>query len=122
MESSRGSDATWWDTTNWCTSIYSKTPPRSLLPTSILTLPAAPSPDDPRQVGAYGGSYCVKHWNTTQSTIALSSGEAELGGIAYGMAQSIGVQSLCADLGIVVDINLFSHSTAAIGITKRRVL
>ena len=33
----------------------------------------------------------------TPSTIALSSGEAELGGIAYGMAQYIGVKSLCAD-------------------------
>ena len=68
------------------------------------------------------GNHCVKHWSKTQSTIALSSGEAELGGIAYGMAQSIGVQSLCADLGIVVDINLFSDATAAIGITKRRGL
>ena len=68
------------------------------------------------------GNHCVKHWSKTQSTIALSSGEAKLGGIAYGMAQSIGVQSLCADLGIVVDINLFSDATAAIGITKRRGL
>ena len=38
------------------------------------------------------------------------------------MAQSIGVQSRCADLGIVVDITLFSDATAAIGITKRRGL
>ena len=38
------------------------------------------------------------------------------------MAQSIAVQSLCADLGIVVEIHLFSDATAAIGITKRRGL
>ena len=36
------------------------------------------------------------------------------------MAQSIGVQSLCADLGIVVDIHLFSNATAAVGSNKRR--
>ena len=65
------------------------------------------------------GHHCVKHWSKTQSTIASSSGGAELGGIAYGMAQSIGVQCLCADLGMIVDINLFSNTTAAIGITKR---
>ena len=68
------------------------------------------------------GNHRVKHWNKTQSAIALSSGEAELGGIAYGMAQSIGVQSLCADLGGVVDIHMFSDATAAIEITKRRGL
>ena len=27
------------------------------------------------------GSHCIKHWSTTQPTIALSSGEAELGGL-----------------------------------------
>ena len=68
------------------------------------------------------GDHCVKHWSNTQSTIALLSGEAEPGGIAYGMAQSIGVQYLCADLSIVVDIHLFSNATAAIGITKRKGL
>ena len=64
-------------------------------------------------------SRCVQHWHKTQTTIALSSGGAELVGIAYGMAQPIGVLSLCADLVIVVDINLFSNATAAIGIAKR---
>ena len=38
------------------------------------------------------------------------------------MAQSIGVHSLCADLGIVVDVNFFSDATAAIGFTKRKGL
>ena len=64
----------------------------------------------------------VNDWSKTRSTIALSSGEAELGGIAYGTAQPIGLQSLCADVGLVVDIKLFSDATAAIGITKRRGL
>ena len=41
----------------------------------------------------------VKHWSKTQSTIALSSGEAELSGIGSGMAQALVVESLCADMG-----------------------
>ena len=45
------------------------------------------------------GGCCVKHWAKTQTTISLSSGEAELHGIAYGTAQAIGIQSLCTDMG-----------------------
>ena len=68
------------------------------------------------------GSCCVKHWAKTQSTIALSSGEAELGGIAYGMAQSLGLQSILRDLGMDLKIRVHSDATAAIGIAKRRGL
>ena len=68
------------------------------------------------------GTHCVKHWSKTQSTIAMSSGEAELAGIAYGVAQSLGIQSLAADLGMSLGIEVFSDATAAIGITKRRGL
>ena len=68
------------------------------------------------------GSCRVKHWSKTQSTIALSSGEAELGGIAYGMAQAIGLQSMCRDSGMELKIRIHSDATAAIGIAKRRGL
>ena len=68
------------------------------------------------------GSCCVKHWAKTQSTIALSSGEAELGGIAYGMAQTLGLQSILRDLGMDLKIRVHSDATAAIGIAKRRGL
>ena len=68
------------------------------------------------------GTHCVKHWSKTQSTIALSSGEAELGGIAYGTAQTLGLQSLAADLGMKLGINIWTDATAAIGITNRRGL
>ena len=68
------------------------------------------------------GSCCVKHWSKTQSTIALSSGEAELGGIAYGMAQALGLQSICRDLGMDLKLRVHSDATAAIGIAKRRGL
>ena len=45
------------------------------------------------------GSHTVRHWSKTQSTIALSSGEAELSGIGSGIAEALGVQSLARDVG-----------------------
>ena len=64
----------------------------------------------------------VKHWAKTQTTIALSSGEAELGGIGQGMAQAIGLQSLAADMNWKLHPRVHSDATAAIGISKRRGL
>ena len=64
----------------------------------------------------------VKHWSKTQSTIALSSGEAELSGIGSGMAPALGVQALAADMGWVLQPRVWSDATAAIDISKRRGL
>ena len=41
-----------------------------------------------------------KHWSSTQTTVALSSGEAELGGICRGAAIALGLHALAKDLGI----------------------
>ena len=68
------------------------------------------------------GGCMVKHWSKTQSTIALSSGEAELSGVGSGMAQAIGIQSLAADMGWTLHPRVHSDATAAIGISKRRGL
>ena len=68
------------------------------------------------------GGAMVKHWSKTQPTIALSSGEAELGGICAGTAQAIGLQSLAADMSWSLKIRVHSDATAAIGISKRRGL
>ena len=45
------------------------------------------------------GNHCIRHWSTTQTTISLSSGEAELHGIAKGISHENGMQSICRDLG-----------------------
>ena len=66
------------------------------------------------------GGHNVKHWSKTQSTVCLSSGEAELRGIGDGLAQALGLQSIAKDLGIHWTIDLFSDATAAIGIARRR--
>ena len=68
------------------------------------------------------GTGMVKHWSKTQSTIALSSGEAELGGISSGMAQAIGLCSLAADMNWSLRPRVHSDATAAIGISRRRGL
>ena len=68
------------------------------------------------------GQCLVKHWSKTQTTISLSSGEAELHGIAMGCAQAIGLQSLLRDLGWEVGITVLSDATAAIGIARRKGL
>ena len=62
----------------------------------------------------------IKHWAKTQSTIALSSGEAELNGIGAGIAQGLGIQSICKDLGYVYKLRVHTDATAAIGIARRR--
>ena len=64
----------------------------------------------------------MKHWSQTQTTVALSSGEAELGGICRGAAHGLGLQSLSADLGIKFGLEVLTDATAAIGICRRRGL
>ena len=63
---------------------------------------------------------CIKAWSKTQTTIALSSGEAELHGICMGITQALGLQSVARDLGFTLDLNIHSDATAAIGICRRR--
>ena len=65
-------------------------------------------------------SHCVNHWSETQSTIALSSGEAELGGICRGASHGLGLQALALDLGIPLNLEVLTDATAAIGICRRR--
>jgi hypothetical protein len=65
------------------------------------------------------GSHLIKHWSTTQKVVTLSSGEAELAGIVKGTAEALGLQSLAADLGIALKVQIHADSSAAIGICKR---
>ena len=68
------------------------------------------------------GTHLLKVWSTTQTTVALSSGEAELSGIVRGASQALGLQSVAADLGMKLDLSVHTDSTAAIGMCKRRGL
>jgi hypothetical protein len=68
------------------------------------------------------GLHLVKAWSTTQSVIALSSGEAELYALVKGAAQTLGIMAMAQDFGIELDGGIRSDSSAAIGITSRQGL
>ena len=68
------------------------------------------------------GTHIVKHWSSTQATVALSSAEAELSGICRGASQGIGLRELCHDLGLEVRLRVHSDATGAIGMCRRRGL
>ena len=74
-----------------------------------------------------GGAACrdqnrIKHWLINQSTVALTSAEAELTGISKGAAQGFGLQTIASDLGLSLSLRIMSDATAAIGISRRRGL
>ena len=66
------------------------------------------------------GGHLLKHWSSTQQTMALSSGEAELKGIVKGAAKGIGMQNIAKDLRIYYDIHLYTDSSAAMGMVARK--
>ena len=67
------------------------------------------------------GSHLIKHWSSTQKTVTLSSGEAELYGVVKGVAEALGLKSLGEDMRIQdhIAIDLHADSSAAIGICRR---
>ena len=68
------------------------------------------------------GAHLLKSWASTQPTITLSSGEAELHGVVKGSAAGLGMLSLLADLGARIRLRVWTDSTASIGICKRQGL
>ena len=68
---------------------------------------------------AMRGTHLIKHWSSTQKSVTLSSGEAELNGIVKGAAEALGMQSLSSDLGVEMSLSLHADSAAAIGICRR---
>ena len=68
------------------------------------------------------GSQLIKHWSMTQSTVSLSSAEAELGGICRGASTGIGLCSVARDLGICWSLHIETDASAAVGICRRRGL
>ena len=68
------------------------------------------------------GRHTIKHWSSTQSSTALSSGEAEFAGVIRGAGQGLGYQALLEDLGIKVPLRVWTDSSAAIGICSRQGL
>ena len=52
------------------------------------------------------GHHLVKHWSTTQTTVTLSSAEAEPKGIRKGASISLGLQRVANDFGFDLQLSL----------------
>ena len=67
------------------------------------------------------GSHLIKSWATTQTVIALSSGEAEYYSVTRGACEGLGIVGLLEDLGDQrIPIEVLTDSSAAKGIASRR--
>ena len=68
------------------------------------------------------GTHAIKTWSTTQSVIALSSGEAEYYGMVKGASVGLGTRELIRDLGVNLRTKVNTDASAAIGIASRKGL
>ncbi len=68
------------------------------------------------------GRHTMKHWSSTQASVALSSGEAEFAGVIRGAGQGLGYQALLRDLGVDLPLRVWTDSSAAVGICSRQGL
>ena len=66
-----------------------------------------------------GGHY-IKSWSSTQKTIALSSGEAELTAAVKSSSETIGSIQLATDWGLELEGEIYVDSTAALGVVARK--
>ena len=66
------------------------------------------------------GKHAMKHWSSTQTSVALSSGEAEFAGVIRGAGQGLGYQALLRDLGVDAPLRVWTDSSTAIGICSRQ--
>ena len=68
------------------------------------------------------GDHVIKAWSSTQTVIALSTGEAELYALNKASAQGLGLQSLLMDLGIELEVRVHTDATTGRAIVTRRGL
>ena len=66
------------------------------------------------------GHHLLHHYSSTQSNIALSSGEAELNSNVKISVESIAVKNMAKDIGMDLDVITCTDSSAAKGIQTRR--
>ena len=64
----------------------------------------------------------IKSWSSTQTGIALSSGEAEYYGLVKGASAAIGIRSMHEEMGIKIRVRVSIDASAAKGIASRRGL
>ena len=67
-----------------------------------------------------GGKHLLRHMSCLQTLVALSSGEAECYALIRGACTSLGIQSHYQDWMIDVPIQIYSDSSAARTVARRR--
>ena len=68
------------------------------------------------------GDHTIKTWSSTQSVIALSTGEAEMYAINRTAATGMGGQSILKDLGVQLELRVFTDATTGKSLVSRRGL
>ena len=65
------------------------------------------------------GCHVIKTWSSTQSSVSMSSGEAEFYGVVRAAGIALGQQALLRDLGCDLPVRVWTDSSAAMGISQR---
>jgi len=68
---------------------------------------------------AMKGGHLLTHWASTQTSVALSSGEAELNGAVKAGSEALGIMNLHDEMGLKVAAEILTDSSAANGIVHR---
>ena len=65
------------------------------------------------------GQHCIRTWSSTQSVVALISGESEWYAMLKGASVAVGFRRMVAEMGVGLDVELRTDSRAAKGIAHR---
>ena len=65
------------------------------------------------------GSHLIKTWAKTQTSVALSSAESEFYATLKTAQESIGIISMCRELGKSLKARLLVDASAALGVAQR---
>ena len=66
------------------------------------------------------GQHMMRAWSSTQTTVALSSAEAELVALVRASTEALGFAQMCAEFRIPMRCQIFVDSSAALGVVGRR--
>ena len=68
------------------------------------------------------GKHCIKYWSKTQSSIVLSTAEAELVALVKGACEAKGVASVIKDItgSESGKVGIYTDASAAIGMVQRQ--
>ena len=66
------------------------------------------------------GRHLLRSWSSTQSSIAMSSAEAEYYALVEGATRSLGLQGMMRELGLRKNIFVQTDSSAAKSFASRR--